>query len=744
MTEFSEDAALSDHQSVVTPETRQNATHSDEGDPRRIEEQNVRFDPLLDSVIAIANIFGITTTLEALSAGLPLEGNRLTPDLLPRAAARAGLTAKLARRSLDDLRPGLLPAILLLKGNQACLLLEWLPSGEARVRFPENGESSDVLTREELEHLFAGIVCFVRPIFKFDLRSPDTGQSKSQHWFWSVVFQNWRLYRDSLLAALLINVFALAMPMFSMIVYDRVVPNRAVETLWVLSIGVLLMMLFDTLLRVLRAYILDTAGKRIDVTLSARIMERVLGLGMPDRPTSVGSFAANLRAFESVREFVASATITTLVDIPCVFVFFFVIAWISPWLLLPPLFCIALLILASMVVQQKMQELVEVTQRANSQRNATLVESLVGIETVKFMVAESSFQRKWEQSTVFLAQNGTKLKLLSSSIMSLVQLLQQLVSVVVIIIGVYLLSENQLSMGGIIAASMLAGRAMAPFGQVAGLLMQYHNAKSGLASIEMHMQTQPERADASSFLHRARFQGTIEFKNVSFSYPGQQQAVLRNVSFKIQAGEKVAFIGRVGSGKSTIQRLVLGLYQPTEGAILIDGIDLRQIDPAELRRAAGFVSQDVSLFFGTLKDNITLGTPFADDRDIVAAAEIAGVTEFANRHPRGFDMLIGERGESLSGGQRQAIGIARAVLNNAPILLLDEPSSAMDHQSEDLLKARLKRFTQGKTVILVTHRTSLLELVDRLIVIDNGKVMADGAKPQVIEALQSGRVGRAT
>ena len=395
MTEFSEDAALSDHQSVVTPETRQNATHSDEGDPRRIEEQNVRFDPLLDSVIAIANIFGITTTLEALSAGLPLEGNRLTPDLLPRAAARAGLTAKLARRSLDDLRPGLLPAILLLKGNQACLLLEWLPSGEARVRFPENGESSDVLTREELEHLFAGIVCFVRPIFKFDLRSPDTGQSKSQHWFWSVVFQNWRLYRDSLLAALLINVFALAMPMFSMIVYDRVVPNRAVETLWVLSIGVLLMMLFDTLLRVLRAYILDTAGKRIDVTLSARIMERVLGLGMPDRPTSVGSFAANLRAFESVREFVASATITTLVDIPFVFVFFFVIAWISPWLLLPPLFCIALLILASMVVQQKMQELVEVTQRANSQRNATLVESLVGIETVKFMVAESSFQRKW-------------------------------------------------------------------------------------------------------------------------------------------------------------------------------------------------------------------------------------------------------------------------------------------------------------------------------------------------------------
>lgn len=709
----------------------------------RLGEHSVHFDPLLDSVVAIARIFGISTSQEALSAGLPLESNLITPALLPRAAARAGLTARLARRSLADLRPGLLPVILMLKEKQACLLLEWTDDGQARVRFPESGESGDVLPKEELEALFAGVVFFVRPVFKFDPRSPQTGQIKSRHWFWSVVFQNWRLYRDSLLAALLINLFALAMPMFSMTVYDRVVPNRAEETLWVLALGVLVMICFDAALRVLRAYILDTAGKRIDVTLSSRIMERVLGLRMADRPASVGSFAANLRAFESVRDFVASASITTLVDLPFVLVFFIVLAWISPWLVLPPLVCIGMLLAASLVVQQKMQELVDVTQRASSQRNATLVESLVGIETIKFMVAESAFQRKWEQSTVFLAQNSTKLKLLSNATLNFAQMMQQLVSVTTVIVGVYLLLANQISMGAIIAASMLAGRAMAPFGQVAGLLMQYHNAKSGLASIANHMQTQPERADDAAFLHRAGFQGTIEFKNVSFSYPGQQQAVLSRVSFKIHAGEKVAFIGRVGSGKSTIQRLILGLHLPTEGAILIDGIDLRQIDPAELRRAAGFVSQDVSLFYGTLKENIALGAPYADDQDVIAAAEIAGVTEFANRHPRGFDMPIGERGESLSGGQRQAVGIARAVLNDSPILLLDEPSSAMDHQSEDLLKARLRRFTIGKTVVLVTHRTSLLELVDRLIVIDNGQIMADGPKAQVVEALQSGRIGRA-
>jgi ATP-binding cassette subfamily C protein LapB len=328
--------------------------------------------------------------------------------------------------------------------------------------------------------------------------------------------------------------------------------------------------------------------------------------------------------------------------------------------------------------------------------------------------------------------------------MNFAQTMQQLVSVTSVIVGVYLLLANQVSMGAIIAASMLAGRAMAPFGQIAGLLLQFHGAKSGLASVDMHMQRAPERSEESSFLHRAGFEGSIEFQNVSFSYPGQPQAVLSKVSFKIHPGEKVAFIGRVGSGKSTIQRLILGLHQPSEGAILIDGIDSRQIDPAELRRAAGFVSQDVSLFYGTLKENIALGAPFANDQDILAAADIAGVTEFANRHPKGFDMVIGERGESLSGGQRQAVGIARAVLNDSPMLLLDEPSSAMDHQSEDALKSRLRRFTTGKTMILVTHRTSLLELIDRLIVIDNGQIVADGPKAQVVEALQSGRIGRAS
>jgi ATP-binding cassette subfamily C protein LapB len=709
----------------------------------RVGERAAHLDPLLDCVVAIARIFGIASTRESLSAGLPLEENCTTPALVPRAAARAGMTARLARRKLDQLRAGLLPVILLLKDKQACVLLEWLPDGQARVRYPENGESSDVIDRDTLSAMYAGLVFFVRPIFNFDQRTPETGEVRARHWFWGVVFQNWRLYRDSLLAALLINLFALAMPIFTMTVYDRVIPNRAEETLWVLAAGVIVTLGFDTLLRVLRGYILDTAGKRIDVTLSSRIMERVLGLGLADRPASVGSFAANLRAFESVRDFVASASITALVDLPFVLVFLLALVWISPWFVLPPLVGIVLLLFASLVVQQKMQELVDLTQRAASQRNATLVESLVGIETIKFMVAESSIQRKWERATIFLAQTSAKLKLLSSATLSAAQTLSQLVSVFVVIAGVYLMLNNQASMGGIIAATMLAGRAMAPFGQVAGLLMQFHHAKSGLAAVETHMKTEPERSNESSFLHRSRFEGSIEFKGVSFAYPGHPQVALNKVSFKINPGEKVAIIGRVGSGKSTVQRLMLGLYPPTQGAVLIDGIDARQIDPAELRRAIGFVPQDVNLFYGSLKENIAMGAPFADDQAVLAAADIAGVSEFANRHPQGFDLAIGERGESLSGGQRQAVGIARAVLNDPPMLLLDEPSSAMDHQSEEALKTRLRKFAIGKTVLLVTHRNSLLDLVDRLIVMDNGQIMADGPKAQVVEALQSGRIGRA-
>jgi ATP-binding cassette subfamily C protein LapB len=322
--------------------------------------------------------------------------------------------------------------------------------------------------------------------------------------------------------------------------------------------------------------------------------------------------------------------------------------------------------------------------------------------------------------------------------------MQQFVSVCIILIGVYLITDKSLTMGGLIASSMLAGRALAPAGQIVGLLMQYQGARTAMESLDKIMNQPVERPVGSTFIERREIKGEIEFRHVSFAYPNRKDSALDNISFKIKPGEKVALIGKVGSGKTTLQKLILGLYQPAQGAVLLDGIDMRQLDPADVRRNLGYVSQDVNLFYGTLRENITFGMPHALDDAIVSAADLAGISDMIHRHPQGFDMPVGERGELLSGGQRQGVGIARAVLNNAPILLLDEPTSAMDFSTEALVTQRMKEFSVGKTVVLVTHRTSMLSFVDRVIVIDQGKVMADGPREQILQALGAGRIARAS
>lgn len=707
-----------------------------------IGERATHSDPLLDCLFDLTRRNGIATTRDSLIAGIPLENNQLSPAMFSRAARRAGLTSRVLRRSLDNLPAAMLPAVLLLQGNQACILHEVTADGVYRISPAELLESVVEFSREELAAQYSGIAILVKPRFRFDKRVPELSKARGQHWFWHAIYEGRPLYRDAMIAAFFINLFALAFPLFSMNVYDRVIPNMAFETLWVLALGVLLMLGFDLIMKLVRGYLLDLASKRVDVMLSALIMERVLGIRLEARPASVGAFAANLRAFETIRDFIASASITTLIDLPFALLFLLVIGWISPWLVLPPLIAIALMVGFAFVVQGRMQELTETTFRAGAQRNAHLVETLTALETIKTISAEGELQGRWEKATLYLAQVGSRLKLLSSLTMNFSAFVQQLMTVSIVVLGVYLIREQWLSMGGLIATTMLAGRALAPMGQVAGLMTQYSNAKSSLTSLEGLMQMPSERPDEASFFHRTHFSGDIEFNNVSFNYPGSPLGALSNVSFSIRRGERVAILGRVGSGKSTIQKLVMGLYQPQEGSVRIDGINLSQIDPAELRRHIGYVAQDPILFYGTLRQNISMGQPHVHDASINAAAELAGLSEFVNSHPEGFDMIIGERGESLSGGQRKAITIARALLNAPPILLLDEPTSNMDHTTESAIKKTLRDISTGKTMILVTHHNTLLDLVDRIIVIDRGQILADGPKNEVIAALQQGKVGR--
>jgi ATP-binding cassette subfamily C protein LapB len=702
-----------------------------------------KLDSLLECLLIICRLSGVVVTKDSLTSGLPLGGGRMSPALLKRAAARANLTSTVLKKPLETLRTEHIPCILLLKNDEACVLLGWDDDKKnARVILPELTDAEIIFTLEELSSRYAGYAIVTKTQFTFDKRAPKVGHVHLKHWFWGTLAENIGIYRDIMFAAFLINLFALAMPIFTMNVYDRILPNRSLETLWVLVIGVVLIVCADVILRTMRGYFLDWASHRVDIKLSGRIMEQVLGTRLEHRPSSVGSFSSNLRSFETVRDFITSATITALIDIPFAIIFIGVMAWIAWPMIIPVIIGAIIMLIYSFSVQTKMHDLSETMFRVGAIRNATLIESLVGLETIKALGIEGHMQRKWEKSANYLTEVNGKLKLLSNSINNGVNGLQQTVNVILVLLGVYLVIEGDLTMGGLIACTMLAGRALAPIAQSAGLMTQFHNASTSLTSLEAIMEKPTERPVDSNFLSRSNFAGNIEFREVSFSYPGCEVSALKDVSFKIKAGEHVGVLGRMGSGKSTLQKLILGLYLPTSGAILIDGIDSRQIDPAELRRNIGYVQQDTHLFYGSMRDNITMSNPHALDPQVLEAASMGGIDEFVNLHPNGFDMLVGERGETLSGGQRQGVGIARAMVGNPRIIILDEPTSAMDHSGEELVKRRLTEATANRTLLLNTHRSSLFDLVDRIIVIDNGKIMADGGKEQVIEALRNGKIGK--
>ncbi|MGV3581054.1 MAG: type I secretion system permease/ATPase [Methylophilus sp.] len=708
------------------------------------DKQENSYDSLLGCLLLVCRGHQIATTKDALIAGLPLRHGKMTPALFKRAAERINLSVSILKKPLQRIPAEYLPVTLLLKNDEACKLARIdVTSNTAWVIFPELGDAETQIGLNELAERYSGYFIVTKQKYVFDRRAPEVGKVRLRHWFWSSLAENKRIYRDVMVAAFIVNIFALAMPMFTMNVYDRVVPNRAIETLWVLGLGVLIILLGDLMLRMMRAYFLDWASARIDIKLSARIMEQVLGIHLDQRPNSVGSFAANLRSFESVRDFITSATITALIDLPFGIIFIVVIGWINPYMMIPVVLGGLIMLLYALGVQTKMHELSETMYRASALRNATLIESLVGLETIKSLGIEGNMQRKWEHSVSYLSEVGSKLRLLSTSINNGSNVISQITNVVLVLLGVYLVADGNLTMGGLIATTMLASRALAPIAQTAGLLTQYHTASTSLQSLDEIMKKSVERPVDSNFLSRPAFRGDIEFREVSFQYPDTEEMALTKVSFKIKAGEHVALLGRMGSGKSTIHKLILGLYRPTEGAILIDGIDARQIDPAELRRSIGYVQQDTHLFYGTMRENITMRYPHADDSAVLSAAHIGGIDEFVNAHSKGFDLLVGERGETLSGGQKQGVGIARAFINRPSIVLLDEPTSAMDHSGEDAVKKRLAEATQNSTVVVISHRSSLFDLVSRIIVIDSGRIVADGNKSEVIDALRAGKIGKA-
>ncbi len=698
-------------------------------------------DPLADCLMQLARVYNLPATRTALRAGLPLVRNRLTVEIFTRAAERLGLAARLLKRPLARMHGLELPAVLLLKDGGACLLATIdHRAGEATVLLPETGLGEARIEIGQLDTRYAGHAFFVRPKFRPERQHERAADGGRRGWFWGTLFSSWRIYRDVLLASLMINVFGLAGPFFTMNVYDRVIPNLAFETLWVLGLGIGTVYGFNLLLRGLRGYFIDEAGKKANLRISAALLEKVLGLRLEVRPKSVGAFSKNLQQFESVRDFITSFSITALIDLP-----FMVLGLAAVWYLGGPivfihLAAIAFMGLFALMVQAPLKKAVEKSFAASAQKNAILVEGLSGIETLKMLGAESQIQRAWEEAVSYIATWSSRSRLFSGSVSHVTDFILNLTVVAVLIAGVYRIAEGQLSQGGIIALMILSRQAIAPMSQVVNLATRFHRAKAALATLNGIMALPVERPTDKSFLHRSECLGRLSFEQVDFKYPGQTGLALRNISLAIEPGEKVAIIGPIGSGKTTLGKLLLGLYEPTGGMVCLDDTDIRQIDPAELRRFIGYVPQEVTLFRGTIRDNIVLGSPEVDDAAIIRAARLSGAADFVGKHPLGYDLEIGEQGRGLSGGQRQSVALARALLHDPPILILDEPSSSMDNRTESRLKANLVELIATKTVLLITHRGSLLDLVNRIVIIDNGAVVADGPRDQVLSAMKSGQI----
>ena len=702
-------------------------------------------DELLQCLVIFTKLHNNPYSADALTIGLPVKDGeeielfslKSSKSLFSRAASRAGFASTLVRKDLDQISPLVLPCILMLRGKKACILQSFSEDKKmANIITPDLSTGTSTIEISKLKDEYLGYAYYLKREFvPEDTSSTKLIDAGNDHWFWGTLKRSKKIYFDVVIASFIINLFVLASPLFTMNVYDRVVPNNAVETLWVLALGVSVVYGIDLFLKFVRSYFLEIAGKKSDIIMSSILFERVMDMKFSNKPKSVGSFASNLKEFDTVRNFFSSASLAAIVDLPFALIFLIVTYFIGSYLVLVPIVIMIAILCYTFFIKDPLQNAIKSTFEASAMKNGILIESLSSLETIKTLGASGHVQWNWEEATGEIANRSIKSKIITTSITTVTSFLVQLNTIAIIVLGVYMIQDTHLTMGGLIAAVMLSSRAIAPMGQVASLAANFEQTKTAYQSLSKIMQMPVERPDGKKFVRRNSFDGKIEFKNVSFTYPDTTKGSLDRINFVIQPGEKVGIIGRNGSGKTTLQKIILGLYAPTEGSVLIDGIDINQIDPADLRRNIGYVPQDVVLFKGTVRENIVQKAPYVDDMQIIKAAKVSGVDEYVNAHPLGFDMPVFERGDGISGGQRQSIAVARAFLLDSPIILLDEPTNSLDNTVESKLKANLKVNTVNKTMILVTHRTSMLDLVDRLIVMDNGKILLDGPRDEVLARL---------
>ncbi len=694
-------------------------------------------DPLLYCVLQLAHLDSNMSSAQALIHGLPLEKGKLTPELCKLAAARIGYTVSISEISLDDIHETDPPCILLMDNDQACLVTAkegtvfttfWLASGAEPKEIPF----------ETLALSYTGI--YLKLERDIVLHDYETGlkHSPKDHWLWGTLYQLRSSYWQIAFAAFLTNMVSLVIPLFALNVYDRVIPNASFSTLTVLAIGAFVAIFFDFLVRLIKTHFIDVTGKKADLVLSRKLLEHVLSIKLGGKNFSIGSLVNHLREAEVIREFFSSITLTYIIDAPFVVIFLSLIGIIAglPFLAVMMVFIVFILVI-SWVCQRASTEATKKASEIGQIKNSFLVETIMGLEDIKAMCSEGRRQRIWERIIDTYAIHIKKASFFSSMAVSCAQFIQNSNYITLIIFGVFIIVDGKMTVGGLIACTILASRALVPFSQAAMLLMRFNHALFAYQNLNKVMNLPSEKQTLYAYTPFSHFKGGIRFEKVSFRYLDQQESVLKDISFEIQPKEKVAFVGRIGAGKTTLCKLILGIYQPTQGSILADGLDFQQINPADLRSNIGYVSQEPFLFTGSILENIVLERHRVTPEHLENALTLSGVHDFTKTHPQGLERPVGEGGNWLSGGQKQAVTIARALAIDPSLLLFDEPTSMMDQYTQATLLTSLKTHLADKTVIIMTHSSQMLELADRVIWMENGIILFNGSKQEFSHYIQT-------